>query len=67
MRNTVLWRKQARIIMVLAAELSIDGERALDLFYSATTYRRLSDPKYGLPLMSDGYVVENILSNCGVK
>ena len=62
MRDTVLWRKQARIIMALAAELSISEERALDLFYSTETYRQLSDSKYGLQLMSDGYIVENILS-----
>ena len=37
-------------------------ERALDLFYSTETYRQLSDPKYGLQLMSDGYIVENILA-----
>ena len=36
-------------------------ERALDLFYSTKTYRQLSDPKYGLQLMSDGYIVENVL------
>ncbi len=62
MRDTVLWRKQARIIMALAAELSISEERALDLFYSTKTYRQLSDPKYGLQLMSDGYIVENVMS-----
>lgn len=62
MRDTVLWRKQARIIIALAAELSISEERALDLFYSTETYRQLSDPKYGLQLMSDGYIVENVLS-----
>ena len=62
MRDTVLWRKQARIIMALAAELSISEERALDLFYSTETYRQLLDPKYGLQLMSDGYIVENVLS-----
>ena len=61
MRDTVLWRKQARIIMALAAELSISEERALDLFYSTKTYRQLSDPKYGLQLMSDGYIVENVI------
>lgn len=59
MRDTVLWRKQARIIMALASELSISEERALDLFYSTETYRQLSDPKYGLQLMSDGNIVEN--------
>ena len=62
MRDTVLWRKQARIIIALAAEMSISEERALDLFYSTETYRQLSDPKYGLQLMSDGYIVENVLS-----
>lgn len=34
MRDTVLWRKQARYIMARAAEMSISEERALDLFYS---------------------------------
>ncbi len=62
MRDRVLWRKQARIILALAAALAIDEERALDLFYSTETYRQLSDPKYGLQLMSDGYIVENVLS-----
>ena len=47
--------------MALAAELSISEERALDLLYSTETYRQLSDPKYGLQLMSDGYIVENVL------
>ena len=38
MRDTVLWRKQARIIMALAAELSISEKRALGLFYYSTWY-----------------------------
>ena len=62
MRDSVLWRKKARIVMMLASALSISEERALDLFYSTNTYRQLSDPKYGLQLMSDGYIVENVLS-----
>jgi len=62
MRDNVLWRKQARIIMALASALSISEERALDLFYSTETYRQLADPKYGLQLMSDGYIVENVLA-----
>ena len=62
MRDSVLWRKIARIIMELASVLSISEERALDLFYSTKTYRQLSNSKYGLQLMSDGYIVENVLS-----
>ena len=62
MRDTVLWRKQSHVIMLLAETLHIDAERALNLFYSTETYRQLADPKYGLQLMSDKYLVENILA-----
>lgn len=62
MRDTVLWRKQSHVIMLLAETLHIDAERALNLFYSTETYSQLSDPKYGLQLMSDKYLVENILA-----
>ncbi len=61
MRDTVLWRKQSHIIMMLAEALQIDAERALDLFYSTKTYQQLSDSKYGLQLMSDQYILDNIM------
>lgn len=61
MRDSVLWRKQSRIIMMLAEALHINAERALDLFYSTKVYQHLSDPKYGLQLMSDDYILENLL------
>ena len=60
MRDTVLWRKQSHIIMMLAEALQIDAERALDLFYSTKIYQQLSDPKYGLQLMSDQYILDDI-------
>lgn len=62
MRNSVLWRKESRIIMMLADTLKIDAERALDIFYSTEVYQHLSDPKYGLQLMSDGYILEDLIS-----
>jgi len=61
MRDSVLWRKQSRIIMLLAKTLRIDAERALELFYSTKVYRYLSEPKYGLQLMSDEYILEEII------
>jgi hypothetical protein len=67
MRDNVLWRKQARIIMALASALEIDEEKALDIFYSTETYRQLSDPKYGLQLMSDGYILENVIAELKSK
>ena len=61
MRDSVLWRKQSRIIMMLAEALHIDAERALNLFYTTKVYQQLSDPKYGLQLMSDDYILENLI------
>ena len=61
MRDTVLWRKQSRIIRMLADKLQIDAERALALFYSTKVYQQLSEPKYGLQLMSDGYILEEVI------
>ncbi len=61
MRDNVLWRKQSRIIMLLADTLQIDATRALDLFYSTKAYQHLSDHKYGLHLMSDDYILEDII------
>ncbi len=61
MRDAVLWRKQSHIIMLLADRLQIDAEQALDLFYSTGTYRRLADPESGVRLMSDLYILEDIL------
>lgn len=61
MRNNVLWRKQSRIIMLLADTLKISPERALDLYYTTNVYEKMTDPKYGLQLMSDGYILEELI------
>lgn len=61
MRDTVLWRKQSRLVIMLAEALQIDAERALDIFYSTKVYQQLSDPKYGLQLMSDDYILEELI------
>ena len=61
MRKHVLWRKIARIIMMISQELNISSERALDLFYSSRVYQMLVDPKYGLQTMSDQYILEEFI------
>lgn len=61
MRNSVLWRKQSRIIMLLADELKISPARALDLYYNTNTYQQMNDSKYGLHLMSDNYIIEELI------
>ena len=61
MRDNVLWRKQSRIIILLADVLKISPERALDLYYSTKVYQQMSDPKFGLQLMSDYYIIEELI------
>lgn len=62
MRDSVLWRKQSHVIMMLAEELNVDIEQAMDLYYSTKTSQLLSDAKSGLQLMSDKYIVEDIIA-----
>lgn len=62
MRDNVLWRKQSRIIMLLADALKISPERALDLYYNTKVYEQMTDPKYGLQLMSDDYILEELIT-----
>ena len=61
MRDQVLWRKVARIAILLAERLDIDTERALDILYNSYTYTLLANPASGLQLQSDSYVLTNLL------
>ena len=60
MRDDVLERKIARIILAIAEERGVSEGTAIDLFYATETYRQLSDPATGLRLMSDGYILEDL-------
>lgn len=62
MRNSVLWQKQSRIVMMLAQKMNISPEQALDIFYSSKTAQQLPNPDTGLQLMSDDYVLEDLLN-----
>ncbi len=61
MRDSVRWRKQSRIILLLAQELHVSEEEALDIFYNSRTYSFFADPTKGLQAMSDQYIVDEIL------
>lgn len=62
MKDYILYRKIARIIMQLAEELHISSKRAMLLFYNSTVGQQLHDPKYGYQIMSDTYIVNDIKS-----
>lgn len=62
MKDYILYRKIARIIMQLAEELQISPKRAMMIFYGSTVGQQLHDPKYGYQLMSDTYIVNDIIA-----
>ena len=57
----MFWRKTARIIAILADRLNVPQERAMDLVYNSDTYAMLTNPESGLQLMSDLYIVEDLM------
>ena len=61
MRDQVLWRKIGRIAALLSDRLSIEPEQALDLIYNSRTFTLLSNPDSGLNLMSDQYILTDLL------
>lgn len=61
MRDDILERKIARIIILLAEALKISEEQALDMFYASETYCELTDATSMLHLRADGYILEDVL------
>ncbi len=62
MRDQILWRKEGRIVALLAERLDIDTERALDILYNSRTYALLTNPASGLQLQSDEYILNDIIN-----
>lgn len=60
MTDQVLWRKTARIVMLMSEQLDITPERAMNLFYNSRTFAMLNNPDSGLQLMSDEYILNDI-------
>ena len=56
-----MWNKIGRIVTLLSERLNISSERALDIFYTSRTNERLHDEKTDLYLMSDLYIVDELI------
>ena len=48
-------------------DMHISDEQALGYFYSTKTFKQLNDPKYGLQLMSDEYLLEDIQKELSLR
>lgn len=67
MLDFLLWNKIARIIAQLAETLHIPTDRALALFYDSEVCRLLHDKDLGLYLMSDTYIVNDLIEELRQK
>ena len=56
MKNMRLWMPT-----LLSQRLDVSGERALDIFYTSRTNELLHDEHTGLYLMSDLYIVDEVI------
>ena len=59
--DLLMWNKIGRIVTLLSKRLDVSSERALDIFYTSRTNERLHDERTGLYLMSDLYIVDELL------
>ena len=62
MKDYILYRKIARVVLQLADTLNISSKRALLIFYNSQVGQMLHDSKYGYHLMSDTYIVNDIIA-----
>lgn len=66
-RDIIRWQQIGCIVVALARKMQITEKQALDLFYRSNTSRRLHDRTTGLYLMSDLYILDDILREFNYK
>lgn len=62
LRDSQLWMKIGRICTILAKQLDVSPERAFDIYQNSKTSELLNDERSFLYLMSDLYIVDNIIA-----
>ena len=61
LRDSQLWMKIGRICTILAKQLDVSPERAFDIYQNSKTSELLNDERSLLYLMSDLYIVDDII------
>lgn len=62
LRDSQLWMKIGRICTILAKQLDVSPERAFDIYQNSKTSELLNDESSLLYLMSDLYIVDDIIA-----
>ena len=67
MLDFLFWNKIARVIAQLADTLHISTDRALRIFYDSDVCQMLHDKELGFHLMSDTYIVNDLIEELRKK
>lgn len=67
MLDFLLWNKIARVIAQLANTLNVSNDMALAIFYDSEVCKMLHNPELGLHLMSDTYIVNDLIEELRMK
>lgn len=68
LRDTQLYTKIGRICTQLSKRLKVSPGRAFDIFYKSNTCALLHDERSLLYLMSDAYIVDDVVNEIrGIK
>lgn len=62
LRDSQLWMKIGRICTILAKQLDVSPERAFDIYQNSKISELLNDERSLLYLMSDLYIVDDIIA-----
>lgn len=62
LKKSQLWTKIGRICTILAKQLDVSPERAFDIYQNSKTSELLNDERSLLYLMSDLYIVDDIIA-----
>lgn len=57
----LMWNKIGRIVTLIASEMNISSEQALDMFYRSRTNQLVRDPIVKLYTFSDRYLADEVM------
>ena len=57
----LMWNKIGRIVSIIAKDMNISPEQALDLFYCSRTNTLMRDPIAKLYLLGDRYLADEVM------
>lgn len=57
----LMWNKIGRIVSLIASDMNISSEQALDMFYRSRTNQLMRDPVVKLYTFGDRYLADEVM------